>query len=167
MTGMATTPGAPPSTAPVPVKRSNLPIYLLGTVLVLVLGVIIAAAILLITGRAETPKMEGLIRFGQARSITEKARDGRPFAYAGSTGDTGFWVALEDGKLVALKIRKPGTKGCNVIWRGSRNAFVDCNGNPVKIDQLARYRVVIPKKGDNKGQFLVDLSSNIPPPAGS
>jgi hypothetical protein len=160
---MATTHG---TTTPVPVKRSNLPIYLLGTVLVLVLGVIIAAAILLVTGRAKTPKMEGLIRFGQAKSLTEKARTGGPFAYAGSTGDTGFWVALEDGKLVALKIRRPGTKDFNVIWRGSRNTFVDCNDTPVKIDQLARYRVVIPQKGSNKGQFLVDLSSNIPPPAG-
>src|SRR4051794_16160435 len=163
MADMATTPG---TTTPVPVKRSNVPIYLLGTVLVLVLGVIIAAAILLVTGRAKTPKMEGLIRFGQAKSITEKARDGGPFAYAGSSGDSGFWVAIEDGKLVALKIRKPGTKSCNVIWRGSRNAFVDCNDNPVKIDQLARYRVVIPEKGNNKGQFLVNLSSNIPAPAG-
>jgi hypothetical protein len=160
---MATTPG---TTTPVPAKRSNVPIYLLGIVLVLVLGILIAAAILLVTGRAKTPKMEGLIRFGQAKSITEKARDGGPFAYAGSTGDTGFWVALEDGKLVALKIRRPGTKDCNVIWRGSRNTFVDCNGDAVKMDQLARYRVVIPEKGDNKGQFLVDLSSNIPPPAG-
>ena len=166
MAGMATTPGTPPTTAPVPVKRSNLPIYLLGTVLVLVLGILIAAAILLVTGRAKTPKMEGLIRFGQAKSLTEKARTGGPFAYAGSTGDTGFWVALEDGKLVALKIRRPGTKDCNVIWRGSRNAFVDCNGDKVGIDELARYRVVIPTKGDNKGQFLVDLSSNIPAPAG-
>jgi hypothetical protein len=160
---MATTPGA---TTPVPVKRSNVPIYILGIVLVLVVGLIIAAAILLVTGRAKTPKMEGLIRFGQAKSLTEKARDGGPFAYAGSTGDTGFWVALEDGKLVALKIRKPGTKDCNVIWRGSRDTFEDCNGDPIRMDQLARYRVEIPKSGDNKGQFLVDLSSNIPPPAG-
>src|ERR1044072_5779748 len=131
MADMATTPG---TTAPVPVKRSNVPIYLLGTVLVLVLGILIAAAILLVTGRAKTPKMEGLVRFGQAKSLTEKARDGGPFAYAGATGDTGFWVALEDGKLVALKLRKPGTKDCNVIWRGSRNSFVDCNDNPVRMD---------------------------------
>jgi hypothetical protein len=164
MTGMATTPG---TTTPVPVKRSNVPIYLLGIVLVLVLGILIAAAILLVTGRAETPKMEGLIRFGQAKSLTEKARDGGPFAFAGSSGDTGFWVALEDGELVALKIRKPGTKACNVVWRGSRNTFVDCDGNPIRMDRLARYRVVVPAKGANKGQFLVDLSSNIPPPAGS
>jgi len=160
---MATTPG---TTTPVPVKRSNVPIYLLGIVLVLVIGILIAAAILLVTGRAKTPKMEGLIRFGQAKSIADKARNGGPFAYAGSTGDTGFWVAIEDGKLVALKIRRPGTKDCNVIWRGSQDSFVDCNGDPVKKSQLARYRVVIPERGDNKGQFLVDLSSNIPAPAG-
>ncbi len=165
MTGMATTPGAT-TPAPAPERRSNVGVYVVGVVLVLVVGILIAGGILLVTGRAKTPKLEGLIRFGQAASVREKAKDGGPFAYAGSNGDTGFWVALEDGKLVALKIRKPGPKDCNVIWRGSRDTFVDCDGNPITMDQLARYRVVIPDKGNNKGQFLVDLSSNIPPPAG-
>jgi hypothetical protein len=164
--GMATTPGDT-TPAPAPARRSNVGVYIVGVILVLVVGALIAGGILLVTGRAKTPKLEGLIRFGQAASIRDKAKDGGPFAYAGSSGDTGFWVALEDGKLVALKIRKPGTKDCNVIWRGSRDTFVDCNGNPIRMSQLARYPVKIPETGKNKGQFLVDLSGNIPPPAGS
>lgn len=160
---MATRPGTAPSGA----RRSNTGLLIVGTLLVLVVGLVIAAAILLVTGRAKTPKMEGLIRFGQAESLEKKARAGGPFAYAGSTGDTGFWVALEDGELVALKIRKPGTTDCNVIWRGSRDRFEDCDGKAIRMDQLARYPVEIPKRGETRGQFLVDLSGNIPPPAGT
>jgi hypothetical protein len=158
---MATAPGATRPAA----RRGNTGVLVVGALLVLVVGLVIAAAILLVTGRAKTPKMEGFIRFGQAESLEKKARDGGPFAYAGSSGDTGFWVALEDGELVALKIQKPGAPDCNVIWRGSRDRFEDCNGDAIRMDELARYPVDIPERGPNKDQFLVNLSGNIPPPA--
>jgi hypothetical protein len=140
---------------------------IVATLGVLVLGLVIAAGILLITGRAKTPTLEGPVKFGFASSLREKAKTGGPFAYAGNRGDDGFWVAIEDGELVALKIRKPGTNDCNVVWRGSRDTFVDCNGDPIRMDQLARYPTQIPKQGDNKGIFLVNLSGTIPPPAPS
>jgi hypothetical protein len=54
-----------------------------------------------------------------------------------------------------------------VIWRGSRDRFEDCDGERIRMDQLARYPVDIPERGPNKGQFLVNLSGNIPPPAGT
>ena len=88
-------------------------------------------------------------------------------AYAGTTGDTGFWLAIEDGKLVALKIRKPGTSDCNVRWAGSVDSFVDCDGKQVRTSQLARYRTEIPQTGGRKGKLLVDLRTTIPPPARS
>ena len=49
-------------------------------------------------------------------------------------------------------------------WRGSRDSFVDCNGDQVRMDQLARYPTEIPKQGDRKGDLLVDLRDTIPPP---
>ena len=134
---------------------------------VLVFGLIIAALILFITGRAKTPEITGSIPFGFAKSIHQKAIDGGPFAYAGNRGDDGFWIAMEDGKLVALRIQKPGTKDCNVVWRGSKNTFKDCNDESIRIDQLARYPVNVPTNGHNKGLLMVDLSTTIPPPAGS
>jgi hypothetical protein len=146
-------------------RRGDTRVLVLATLAVVVFGLIIAATILLITGRAKTPAIKGPVPFGVASSLREKAKEGGPFAFAGDTGDNGFWIALEDGKLVALKIRKPGTKDCNVVWRGSKDTFVDCNGDPIRMDQLARYPTEIPKHGDRKGVLLVNLDGSIPPPA--
>jgi hypothetical protein len=148
-------------------RKGDARVLVLATLAVLVFGLVIVALILFITGRAKTPEIKGSTPFGVARSIRQKAIDGGPFAYAGNSGDDGFWIAMEKGKVVALKIQKPGTAGCNVIWRGSRDTFADCNNDPIRIDQLARYPVDVPKQGPNKGLLMVDLSRTIPPPAGS
>jgi hypothetical protein len=148
-------------------RKGDTRVIVVATLGVLVFGLVVAAAILLITGRAKTPQIKGSIPFGVASSIRQKAKDGGPFAYAGNRGDDGFWVAIENGRLVALKIQKPGTKSCNVIWRGSKNTFVDCNGDPVRIDQLARYATRVPKTGHDKGLLMVDLTRVLPPPASS
>lgn len=148
-------------------RRGDTRVFVLATLAVIVVGLLIAATILLVTDRAKTPEIKGLVPFGVASSLREKAKEGGPFAFAGDTGDNGFWIALEDGKLVALKIRKPGTQDCNVIWRGSRDTFVDCDGDPIRMDELARYPTEVPKKGDRKGVLLVNLDGTIPPPASS
>jgi hypothetical protein len=145
-------------------RRSDTRVLLLATLAVVLVGLLIAGAILAVTGRAKTPEIRGQIPFGFAKSLETKAKLG-PFAFAGDTGDSGFWIALEDGELVALKIRKPGTANCNVAWRGSRDTFEDCNGDPIGMDQLARYPTEVPKRGDQKGVLLVDLDGDIPPPA--
>jgi hypothetical protein len=148
-------------------RRGDTRVIVLATLAVLVFGLVIAAGILLISGRAKNPQIKGSIPFGVASSIRQKAKDGGPFAYAGNRGDDGFWVAIENGRLVALRIQKPGTKGCNVIWRGSKNTFVDCNSKPIRMDQLARYATRVPKTGHDKGLLMVDLSRTIPAPASS
>ncbi len=148
-------------------RKGDTRVIVVATLGVLVFGLVVAAAILLITGRAKTPQIKGSIPFGVASSIRQKAKDGGPFAYAGNRGDDGFWIAIENGRLVALKIQKPGTKSCNVIWRGSKNTFVDCNGHPVRMDQLARYVTRVPKTGHDKGLLMVDLTRVLPPPASS
>jgi hypothetical protein len=54
-----------------------------------------------------------------------------------------------------------------VRWRGSINTFVDCHNQPIRVDQLARFPTKIPTAGSQKGVLLVNVSGNIPPPAGS
>jgi hypothetical protein len=145
-------------------RRSDTRVLLIATAAVIGAGLLIAAAILLVSGRADTPAVTGPIPFGFAKSLTTKVEKGGPVAYAGTTGDTGFWLALEDGELVALQIRKPGTDSCNVRWAGSVNSFLDCNGDKVRTTQLARFPTEVPKSGDRKGNLLVDLRHTDPPP---
>lgn len=134
------------------------------TAAVIVAGVLVAIAILLVTGRAKTPAPDGPITFGIAKTLRQKVADGGPVAYAGTRGDDGFWVAIEDGRLVALVVQQPRL-GCNVKWRGSVDSFT-CGGEKVDSTDLDRYRVVIPKRGDQKGRFLVDLRDVQAPPNG-
>ena len=148
-------------------RRGDTRILIVATVAVVVAGLVIAAAILLVTSRAKTPAVTGPIPFGYAKSLKAKVKTGGPVAYAGTTGDTGFWLAIERGDLVALKIRRPGTAGCNVRWAGSVDSFLDCNGKRVRTDQLARYPTEIPTRGGDKGILLVDLRHTIPAPSTS
>jgi hypothetical protein len=147
--------------------RSDTRVAVVATLGILVFGLLIAGTILFITGRAKNPDIKGSIPYGFARTIRSQVKDGGPYLFAGRTGDTGFWIALEHGKLVALKIKKPGTKDCNVRWRGSIDTFVDCHNQPIRIDQLARFPTKVPKSGAQKGVLLVNVSGTIAPPAGS
>ena len=88
-------------------RRSDTKLIIRATAAVLVAGLVIAAAILLVTGRAKTPGLDKPIPFGIASSLRAKVREGGPILLAGTTGDTGFWLTFEDGHLVALDLKKP------------------------------------------------------------
>jgi len=147
--------------------RSDTRIVVLTTLGILVFGLLVAGTILVVTGRAKNPDIKGSVPYGFASTLRQQVKDGGPYAFAGKTGDSGFWIALEHGQLVALKIKKPGTKDCNVRWRGSINTFVDCHNQPIRVDQLARFPTKVPTSGSQKGVLLVNVSGTIPPPAGS
>jgi hypothetical protein len=148
-------------------RRSDTRVLVLVTLGVVVFGLLVAGTILVVTGRAKNPDIKGSVPYGLAKTLRQQVEDGGPYAFAGKTGDTGFWIAIEHGKLVALKIEKPGTTDCHVRWRGSINSFVDCHNRKIRVDHLARYPTRIPKSGSQKGLWLVDVSGSIPPPAGS
>jgi hypothetical protein len=148
-------------------RRSDTKLLIGATVAVLVAGLIIAAAILLVTGRAKTPGLDKPIPFGIASSLRAKVKEGGPILFAGTTGDTGFWLILEDGRLVALDVQKPTEKTCNIKFRSSLDAFTDCHGRKVTPESMARFRTSVPKRGDQKGFFLVDLRHLDPAPGPS
>lgn len=137
-------------------RRGDLKLVIGATFAVVVVGLLVAAAILVVTGRSKTPGNEKPIRFGFAKSLTTKVRDGGPVVFAGTSGDDGFWLALERGRLTALLVRQPGPPPCSLRWRGSRDTFT-CDGHPVRTTTLARYSTEIPAHGDDQGIFLVDL----------
>jgi hypothetical protein len=144
-------------------RKGDTKLLIGATVGVIAAGLLVAAAILLVTGRAKTPKPTKPVTFGVARSMHTLVDDGGPLLFAGTSGDDGFWAAIENGDLVALVVRQPAL-GCNVKWRGSLDSFT-CAGRKVKTDRLDRYRVVIPERGKQKGRFLVDLRDVQPGPA--
>lgn len=134
------------------------------TIGIILAGVIIAAAILAVTSRGTVPSTRKPIAFGLASAIRQNVKEGGPVNIAGASGDTGFWVALEHGRLVALPVNQPKPLSCTLRWRGSRRAFL-CDGRKVEVADLARYRSFVSASGPTKGLYMVALRDVQPAPA--
>jgi hypothetical protein len=150
----------------VALQRSDAKILLVAAGAVIVAGVLVAAVLLLATGRASSPTRYAAFPAGDATAIHNDLKKGGPFFYPDPFGgDRNILLALEDGEVVALSDIKPGTKDCRVRWRGSINSFVDCHDAKVKSAALARYQSEIGELGANKGELLVDLRHREAAPA--
>lgn len=145
-------------------RKSDIRLLLGATIGVLLGGVIIAAAILAITSRGTVPTTRKPIAFGLAAEVRKNVEKGGPINIAGASGDTGFWVALEYGELVALLVHQPKPQSCTLRWRGSKNTFL-CDGRKVDATDLARYRSFVSKSGPTKGLYMVALRDVQPPPS--
>jgi hypothetical protein len=146
-------------------RRSDITLLIGAAVGVLIAGVVIAAAILAITAGGGAPSTKRPIPFGSAVDIRSRVRDGGPYNIAGLSGDDGFWVAIEDHRLVALLVKQPKPGACTLIWRGSKDTFT-CDGTPVSSRNMARYRTFTGRSGANKDLFMVRLREVVPGPDG-
>jgi hypothetical protein len=149
----------------VAIARSDYKLLLIAAGAVIVAGLLVAAVLLLATGRASSPRKYTPFDAGVAASIKQNVKDGGPYFVADPFGgDRSIMWGLEDGKVVALSDIKPGTKDCRIRWRGSIESFVDCHDDKVTSRELDRYRAEIPRVGQFKGEILVDLRHKEPAP---
>ena len=152
----------------VALPRSDAKLLLVATGAVIVAGLLVAAVLLLATGRASSPTKYVAFPAGDATAIRKDLKSGGPFFYPDPFGgNRNILLAIEDGQVVALSDIKPGTKDCRVRWRGSIDSFVDCNDDRVQSSDLARYQSEVGEIGANKGELLVDLRRLEPAPAGA
>jgi hypothetical protein len=149
----------------VPASRSDAKLLLVATGAVVLAGVLVAAVLLLATGRASSPTTYQPFDAGVASSIKQGLKDGGPYFVPDPFGgNRNILLALEGGKVVALSDVVPGSKDCRVRWRGSINSFVDCHDDKLKSTDLDRYRTEIGLTGDSKGELLIDLRHREPAP---
>ena len=148
-----------------PASRSDAKLLLVATGAVVLAGVLVAAVLLLATGRASSPTTYQPFDAGVASSIKQGLKDGGPYFVPDPFGgNRNILLALEGGKVVALSDVVPGSKDCRVRWRGSINSFVDCHDDKLKSTDLDRYRTEIGLTGDSKGELLIDLRHREPAP---
>jgi hypothetical protein len=151
----------------VALQRSDAKLLMVAAGAVIIAGLLVAAVLLLATGRASSPTKYVAFPAGDATAIRKDLKSGGPFFYPDPFGgDRNILLALEDGQVVALSDIKPDTKDCRVRWRGSIDSFVDCHDDKVQSTDLARYQSEIGQIGDNKGELLVDLRRLQAAPAG-
>jgi hypothetical protein len=151
---------------PVPASRSDAKLLIVATGSVVLAGLLVAAVLLLATGRSSSPTKYQPFPAGVASSIKSELEDGGPYFFPDPFGgNRNILLAIEGGKVVALSDVLPGTKDCRVRWRGSIDSFVDCHDDKLKSTGMARYRTEIGLTGDNKGELLIDLRHREPPPS--
>ena len=120
-----------------PASRSDAKLLLVATGAVVLAGLLVAAVLLLATGRASSPTKYQPFDAGVASSIKQQLKDGGPYFVPDPFGgNRNILLALEGGQVVALSDIVPGTKDCRVRWRGSINSFVDCHDDKLKSTDL-------------------------------
>ncbi len=147
-------------------RSSDIKLLLGAAVGIILGGIVIAAAILAITSRGKGPNLNRPVSFGIEASIHRTVRAGGPINMAGLSGDDGFWLAIEDHRLVPLLVKQPSPESCTLRWRGSKNTFT-CDDRPVSSEEMARFRSFTSKQGTTEGSLMVDLRKVLPAPAQS
>ena len=146
-------------------RQSDLRLLLGTTVAVLLGGIVIAAAILAITADG-VPNLRRPQPFGLAVDLRKKVNEGGPLLIAGLSGDDGFWITMENERLVPLLVRQRTPEPCILRWRGSKDTFT-CDDRPVDPSTMARYRTSVAENGPAKGLYMVELRKVLPAPAGA
>jgi hypothetical protein len=150
---------------PVAASRSDAKILLVATGGVVVAGLLVAAVLLFATGRGSGPTKYAPFAAGDASAIKQQLKDGGPYFYPDPFGhDRNILLGLEGGKIVALSDVVPNTTSCRVRWRGSIDSFVDCHGDKLRSQELARFQTEVGQAGSSKGLLLIDLRHREPPP---
>ena len=136
-----------------------------GTLVVIAALFFVSVLVFATGGNTPSKKESGPLYLGEASGLREALDEGSPLYFANPLGGPGFWLDREGGDLVALDVRVPNTKSCNVKWVGrSTNAYVDCNGDQLQAAELARYPIEVGQKGERKGSVFVDLEHLEPAP---
>ncbi len=133
-------------------QKSQLKFLSAAVTAVLLVGFFVGGALLMVTNRSGSAEC-GLFNAGDGAAIEERLAEGGPYFVTGG-GNCSFWLAIDDGEVVAVKPRIAG-RDCSVRWRASLDAWV-CGGDEVSFGKLARY----PTRegtGDVDGALLVDF----------
>jgi hypothetical protein len=131
-------------------RSADMKVIVAATVAVLLAGFVIAAGILVATS-SDDDVVCGRLPVGAADSIRDDIERGGPAFFTGGA-NCGFWLALDEGDIVAYRVEQPG--GCALQLE--RDDFV-CDSTPVDVADLEQYPVSIQTR-DAVDTLVVDLT---------
>ena len=148
-------------------SREDTRILVFATLAVVVAGLLVAAVLLIATGRGGSPTRYEPFEAGAAKDIERLLKDGGPYYVADPFGgQRSILFALEDGDVVALSTLVPNTTGCHVRIKNEGKTFVDCHGDILKSEELDRFVVTTKPNSNGTDILYVDLRTKQPAPAG-
>jgi hypothetical protein len=131
---------------------------------VVLAAAVFAAALFFATGGGQAAPKKGPVYIGLERDLRDRLKQGPRLYFAHPFGGTGFWLDAENGRLVALVARRPGTTSCTVAWKNLDRGYFDCHGQRLQSLQLDRYQLSFPSLGAEAGGVVVDFRHVIPAP---
>jgi hypothetical protein len=150
----------------VPAERSDTRLLIGAGAAAVLAGVLVAVVLLLATSRADQPDEYRPFVAGPENERRENLREEGPFYFPDPFGGKkSILFALEGDNVVALMTHTADDRDCRVNWRGRIDSFVDCDGNRLRSDQIGRYETTIERRGGVGRVVVVDLRTELPPPA--
>jgi hypothetical protein len=131
-------------------------------------GLFFASALIFATGTTSpSSEADGPLYVGPKSDIVLKLEEGvgGPLYFANPFGGRGFWLDREEGEFVALDVGRYDDPDCSIRWRGSKGSYIDCNGERLTKQEMARHPVEVKTSGKRKGGVYVDLETLDPPSA--
>jgi hypothetical protein len=153
----------------VPASRADRSLLITTGAFVALAGLLVAGALWFATSRDADPGPAGPLTIGPEATLKAKISDNdSPLYFASPFADIdGFWLDIEDGRLVALVLDTPAPGKCTAKWKQPRLAYIDCEGNALSSAQLDRYEISIVRKTDERPRsVIVDLRKREPAPSG-
>lgn len=108
------------------------------------------------------------LRLGDVAALSARVDAAGPVFFPDLDGGRrGFWIALEDGQVVALAAEpedqraeeeRGGGRRCPVGWERRQSRFVDCRGNAVATSALSRFEVILE---ENQATGGLDVLVNV------
>jgi hypothetical protein len=129
-------------------RKADLKLLAALTGAVIGLGLFVAAALLVVTDDEDAVEC-GTISVGSAEAVRSDLESGPVYRTGG--GRCGFWLALEEGDVVAYRAQQPG--GCTL--RVEAKQFT-CDGAVRDVTELAQYPIQIVTR-DGVDVLVVDL----------
>ena len=134
-------------------RSSDIKLIVSATFAVLLAGLFIAGGMFIATSSGSKNPLCGQLDLGQAADVRNRLQtQGPSFVTGGSS--CGFWLALENGDIVAYRVQQPS--GCALNLRDQGTRWV-CGSATVDAATLTRYTVEIQTIGTTDA-VIVDLS---------
>jgi hypothetical protein len=133
-------------------RSSDIKLIVSATIAVLLAGFFIAGGLLIATSSGSKNPVCGSLNVGKAADVRDRLDTQGPGFYTGGA-NCGFWLALDNGDIVAYRVRQPD--GCSLNLRDRGTQWV-CGGNLVDAANLATYPVAIQTIGP-VDSVIVDL----------
>ncbi len=130
-------------------RASDIKLIVSATVGVLLAGFLIAGGAYVAT-RSKGSVVCGQLNIGSATDVRQTLQNGGPYFQTGGAG-CGFWLALDDGDIVAYKVDQP--QHCSLQLK--RDHW-QCGDRTVPVEGLARYPVTIQTVGQTDS-VIIDL----------